>query len=375
MNVLPLHALSYGQNDPSTPTARPLELALYQNSYDEYFNPMRLYLQVFNRIPHKVSLRGIDSRKAHEWLLKNHEQEIRDLHYCMQWKEGGEGPFRELIYLMATDLMLHFDMQMDEITVLFRDTEPERVHALLGEFSRFKPRMTRVPKLFLIGHSPHGLALKPMAIDNRKLSIEEHYNDDFQAIHQTILNRLRRKNDNGLVLLHGEPGTGKTSYIRHLIAQVRKPVIFMPPNMARHVASPDLIDLLLEHPNSVLVIEDAEQIVTSRDIDGNSPVSGLLNLCDGLLSDCLRIQVVCSFNTGLSRIDPALLRAGRLIARYEFGKLSVGKAEALIRKLGAEETVSEPMTLASIFHHRETPGLAPPKPAARIGFRSIDLPF
>ena len=34
------------------------------------------------------------------------------------------------------------------------------------------------------------------------------------------------------VLLYGKPGTGKTSYIRFLIASLKKNIIFLPPNMA-----------------------------------------------------------------------------------------------------------------------------------------------
>lgn len=370
-STLPLH----GQSNGAAIGGKPLDMGIHFNPFDGYFHPMRLYLQLFDRIPHKVSASSIDCRKAHEWFLKTHEGAIKDLHYCMQWTTGPEGPFQELIYLLEDDLMLHFDIYGREVTALFRHTEPEKVQGILSEIGRFKPRMGKIPKLFLIGHSTRGLEVKPMVIDRQKLSIADHYNDDFQPVHQTIINRLRKKKDKGLVLLHGEPGTGKTSYIRHLISQVRKPVIFMPPNMARHVASPDLIDLLIEHPDSVLVIEDAEQIVTSREIDGNSPVSGLLNLCDGLLSDCMRIQVICSFNTGLSRIDPALLRRGRLIARYEFGKLSVGKAEALARKLGHTEPVTEAMTLASIYHSEEPGGQLGLRPAPRIGFRNSDFPF
>lgn len=374
MNIHPAPApkRTRSASPPSTP--RPIDLGIH-NAFENYFHPMRLYLQLFDRIPHKVSAHPVDCRKANDWFLKAHEDSIRDLHYSMQWDTRSDGPFRELVYLLEDDLMLHFDILSHEVTALFRHTDPERVQQLLGGIARFKPRMGKVPKLFLIGQSPRGLEVKPMMIDRQKLSIADHYNDDFQAVHQTIINRLRKKKDKGLVLLHGEPGTGKTSYIRYLIAQLRKPVIFMPPNMAGHVASPDLLDLLIEHPDSVLVIEDAEQIVTSREIDGNSPVSGLLNLCDGLLSDCLRIQVICSFNTGLSRIDPALLRRGRLIARYEFGKLNVGKAEALARKLGNTEPVTEAMTLASIYHSEEPGGQLGLRPAPRIGFRKVELPF
>ena len=95
----------------------------------------------------------------------------------------------------------------------------------------------------------------------------------------------------------------KTSYIRYLASMVRKQVIFLPPNMAGAITNPDLISILIDNPNSIFVIEDAENIVINRKKDGYSPVSALLNISDGLLSDCLNIQIVCSFNTDISKID------------------------------------------------------------------------
>jgi hypothetical protein len=208
-----------------------------------------------------------------------------------------------------------------------------------------------------------------MDISKPKLSIKDNYNDDFLPIHKTILSRLQKKNDKGLVLLHGKPGTGKTSYLRYLIAQTKKDVIFLPPNMAASITDPGLMGVLIDNPNSVFVIEDAENIVIDRNRSGSSSVSALLNLADGLLSDCLNIQIICSFNTDLSRVDNALMRKGRLIAKYEFLELEQLKAQALSNKLGFSSTIDKPMTLTAIYNQDE----ADFQPIARrnvIGFQS-----
>jgi len=98
----------------------------------------------------------------------------------------------------------------------------------------------------------------------------------------------------------------------------------------------------------VLVIEDAENVIMDRRQYGGSSVSNLLNISDGLLADCLNIQLICTFNSSLSLVDSALMRKGRLIARYEFGKLSVDKARRLSKHMGFDTHVDKPMTIAEI---------------------------
>jgi len=123
--------------------------------------------------------------------------------------------------------------------------------------------------------------------------------------------------------------------------------------MAGAITNPNLISILIENPNCIFVIEDAENIVVDRERDGSSPVSALLNISDGLLSDCLNIQVICSFNTDISKIDSALMRKGRLIAKYEFKDLEVEKAKMLSKKLGFSANFNTPMTLTAIYNQAD----------------------
>jgi len=67
----------------------------------------------------------------------------------------------------------------------------------------------------------------------------------------------------GLVLLHGLPGTGKSTYIRHLVSLLKKRVIFLPLSIASRLDTPHVLPLLIQNPNSILVIEDAEELLTS----------------------------------------------------------------------------------------------------------------
>jgi len=188
-----------------------------------------------------------------------------------------------------------------------------------------------------------------------KLNIKTHYNDSLQVVHKSLLKNLRSWDKGGLILLHGKPGTGKSTYIRYLISIITKQVIFLSPKLAGSLDSPGLIQLLLENRNAVFVIEDAEQLLVSRDTAANSSISILLNLTDGLLSEGLGIQVIATFNTHISNIDKALLRKGRLLAMYDFQDLEIEKAKLLIHKLtGDNKVITKPMALSEIYHIKQS---------------------
>jgi len=182
--------------------------------------------------------------------------------------------------------------------------------------------------------------------------LELNYGSDFMKIHDVIVSRLNSNNDKGIILLHGDPGTGKTSYIKHLTTLIKdKDILFIPPSMAEMLSEPSIIPFLMDHKNSILIIEDAERVISDREGNGSpAGVSNILNLTDGILGDCLNIQVIATFNMKREKIDQALLRKGRLIAEHKFDKLSVEDANKLLKHLEKNERVKEGMVLADIYN-------------------------
>jgi len=178
------------------------------------------------------------------------------------------------------------------------------------------------------------------------------YGSEFTKIHELIIERLNKPNDKGIILLHGDPGTGKTSYIKHLTSLIlEKDILFIPPSMAEMLSEPTIIPFLMDHKNSILIIEDAERVIGDREGNGSpAGVSNILNLTDGILGDCLNIQVVATFNMKREKIDKALLRKGRLIAEHKFEKLPIDETNKLLKSLGKSNVSEEPMCLADIYN-------------------------
>ncbi|MDQ2720672.1 MAG: AAA family ATPase [Bacteroidota bacterium] len=336
-----------------------------------YLNELTLFIAHFNSIPNVIDESGIDCKKANNWFTKIYKNHIIDWYYNKRsFRDNKKTEFDDIFYFLFDDLIVDFDTNYSSVRFLFRKTEISKVEEIIRNIKKFKIRRQKhKSEISLLVGRGDDIRTKSFEISKPTLNIKDNYNDDFKEIHQTILKRLSKKNDKGLVLLHGKPGTGKTSYIRYLITYLKKDVIFLPPNMASAITNPELISILIGRPNSIFVIEDAENIIVDRERNGFSPVSALLNITDGLLSDCLNIQVICSFNTDISKVDNALMRKGRLIAKYEFKELEVEKAQALSDKLGFNSTIHSAMTLTGIYNQEEK-DFQQSKKINSIGFRA-----
>jgi hypothetical protein len=213
--------------------------------------------------------------------------------------------------------------------------------------------ISQAPVFKVLSRDKHHFFTEDIRTDHFKLDVSRYYNDDFHEVDELILKSLETDKA-GLILLHGTPGTGKTSYIKSLITRFdQKTFIFIQNEFVNELLHPDFISFMLKHRNAILIIEDAEKVLTSREgVNENSVVSTILQLTDGLFSDYLNIKIICTFNTSINRIDKALLRKGRMIAYYEFKPLHSLKANELMLELGLD-TMSEEMTLADIFNYQE----------------------
>lgn len=208
-------------------------------------------------------------------------------------------------------------------------------------------------KINFISMTTGGFTLIEKSIKIGDINIEKNYNDGFTEVDK-LVDDFVNNDESGLLIFNGEPGTGKSYYIRSLINRCNKQFIFVTQDIVNQMSTPQFISFLMELEDSVLILEDCENIIMSRD-GGNksSAMSNVLNICDGILSDILNIKIIVTFNTNLKNIDKALLRKGRLKYQYEFKKLKADKAKVLLTELyGVDYDVSkvEDMNLADIYN-------------------------
>lgn len=327
--------------------------ALDLNIYPYSLEVDKLFLSYFKTLPNHLGIRDINIENAHDWFLEKYEEQIWNFHVSGWSTEESESKFSDVYYCLFDDLIIHFGFFREYISLYYRNTGLDAIFGIRNEIRNLFKSDSGKSSFFIIESTGSGIDIRHMKINTVDPGINENYNDDFQNINNTILRRLSTPDDKGLVLLHGRPGTGKTTYIRYLIGIVKKRVIFLPPNLAESLTDPTLLSMIVAYPNSILVIEDAENIVIDRENSRFSAVSALLNLSDGLLSDCLNIQIICSFNTDVSRIDKALMRKGRLIAKYEFQELEADKATLLSARIGKGNVYNAPVLLTEIYNPEE----------------------
>lgn len=330
-----------------------------------------LYMYCFAKIPSANYVWGIDGEKAFEAIRSAYSHLVRSVHGYRTYQQSDKKyGFDETFMIMNNGCILEFD---DRYCEIYHDgTQDDFINQCTGLMKQFKERHRRKPlEINLISRGRNGLELKELEVKRTRLDLDLFYEDDFNQVNELICKRLRKSKDKGIVLLHGLPGTGKTTYLRYLIGKIKKRILFVSPSIAGDITSPDFIQLLVNNPNSVLIIEDAENVIMDRTISRNAAVSNLLNISDGLLADFLNVQLICTFNNSLTLVDSALMRKGRLIAKYEFGKLSIEKAQRLSDHLGFKNIIAKPMTIAEIANPGEAE--AKQEKIEILGFRREQL--
>lgn len=195
----------------------------------------------------------------------------------------------------------------------------------------------------------------PMKIDFYPKNLELNYGKEILTFDNKIAEFIESKKS-GLVILSGEPGTGKTSYLRHVIQKYSgdSMILYIQNTDFEYILRPEFTSFLTMQKNSILIVEEADALMLPKD-EGNlaSGIGNLLNLTDGLLGDAYKLKIFVTFNNfSKKKVENALLRPGRLVAEYKFKPLSIENAKKLAEAEGLELPTSDKdkLTLAEIYN-------------------------
>ena len=334
-----------------------------------------LFFAVFNEFPSLYTYKSDEAHSSYYFDTKEILKDLKNLYgeddvqlvvYTLFNLQTAEEETGLNIYLKKEGLFARIEKSPNETYILYRNGNEAEVEKLTEEFKKFYKKPTLPPNNVYTVAYENGFYLNKLPTkDFSELDILKHYNDDFAVENEIIKKFVETEDESGLLILHGDKGTGKSTYIRHLISSnPEKKFVYIPANLVGILSQPNFSTFLMTLQNHIIILEDCEEAIKDRKTNGTpAAVSLLLNLTDGLLSDGLGLKFICTFNDDVKNIDAALLRKGRLVSKYEFKALCVEKANELLKTLYEEEykngkyknepVTEKPLSLADIYHFYE----------------------
>jgi hypothetical protein len=165
-------------------------------------------------------------------------------------------------------------------------------------------------------HGTNELNYSSLRIENIKVfNLGIKYDKEFREQYAKMLHFFKAGTDSGLILLFGKIGTGKTTFVKHLIHQTDRQVFFIPNHLIDVIKPELLIKCLINNRDAIVVIEDDDGRMINDLLEISHPI---LNFLDSLIADALGIIMICVSNTESAHIKQPYLRTGKLIASCAF---------------------------------------------------------
>lgn len=189
----------------------------------------------------------------------------------------------------------------------------------------------------------NGMHLSLSSIGNAGIPlVDGNYTPKVMEDYRYAIKDLRSESPSGrVVIMKGTPGTGKTHLVRAMLLEVPDAMfVLISPDVVKNLAGPELLPLLMNYRGGhtgpiVLILEDADKCLVSRDTDKEdiSSIQAILNLGDGILGSMLDLRIIATTNASEFKMDPAILRKGRLSKMLDVTALDFKTANSVFMRL------------------------------------------
>jgi hypothetical protein len=151
-----------------------------------------------------------------------------------------------------------------------------------------------------------------------------------------------------ILLLIGPPGTGKTTFIRGLLASTNSSAIV---SYDSQILEKDgFFARFIEGDESIMILEDSDAFLKSRS-EGNTMMHRFLNVGDGLVTTKGKKMIFSTNLPSIRDIDSALVRPGRCFDILTFDELTQEDAGKLAKKLNVKlDGIKPKWSIAEIFN-------------------------